>query len=144
MKKFLCVMIAFVMLVTLFAGCSKNDVNGDSNLVQESNSVIDATTEEVNKQYIYKAYGLQNVADVGSLVYNEEKNCYTSIFTTFYCPQCRNEVSEISANIKISSSDMGKEIVIWEGEACCTNTHNGDAFFNGWFDVSIQYVIVKE
>lgn len=148
MKKFLCVVIAFFIVVTLLSSCNERDVVNGDNTHQENSSLLDnyveATTEpETKKVYTYKGYGLQNVEDSGTLTYDEQNNCYTSYLVEYTCPKCRNTVGEARANVVISSDDMGKDTIFWEGQACCTNTHD-DPFFNGWFNVSIQYVLVEE
>lgn len=144
MKKFLCVILATLMLITFCTGCSKSNVENSNNSIQENDSIVDSTTgSEIEKVYKYKAYGLQNVADVGDLYYNEEKNSYYSYFTEFYCPKCGDTIWYDHHEPKIQSNDVGKETIIWADEVCCNNTHD-DQFFNGWFNVSIQYVLVEE
>ena len=146
MKKILVTVLIIVLTLSLTAcgGKTSNDDLTTNSVVEQtdtvSNETVSAEAPTEEKVYKYKAYGLQNVSEVPEPYYSEEYNCYYVRFAKACCPKCNGDVS---IEPKISSKDVGKDTVIWEGSACCGNTHE-DAFFNGWFDVAVQFVKVEE
>lgn len=144
MRKFLATVLIIVLTLSLTAcgGNTTNDntLNDTSETTQTTESISTETEQEEAKVHKYKAYGLQNVSEVPEPYYSDEYNCYYVRFAKACCPKCNGDVS---IEPKISSQDVGKDTVIWEGSACCGNTHE-DAFFNGWFDVAVQFVKVEE
>ena len=136
--------IATILLATIFILCmtacgeTADDTQNDG--AQDVVTTNSTSVEEPNKLYKYKAYGMQNVMEVPDPIYEEEYNRYNVYFAKARCPMC-NEPVDIDPYI--APKDFGKQTIIWEDSVCCMKSHS-DRFFNGWFDVAVQFVRVEE